>query len=1068
MMTFRKISAACRGQIISNYYLQDIPDPESDCRLDPSKTPDSDGARLTNYYTGRDGRASWRPDMPWRAAEALGIDRFKPPTREQLSRLYEAKRADNGEEWSAHQRKISAYDLTLAPHKSVTLAAEFAETDAERAAIWHAMQVANDETMRYVARELGLARRGRGGKDGAEEGHVAWVTYRHTTARPTVEALDPESNQTYLIDTPTGGDPHAHFHNTMFNMVVTDDGHVGSLDTKQLRSRVHEFGAYFQAILAQELRKIGIAQTYDANEQATVVSAVPQEISDFFSKGRRNVLKAAQSYASEQGLEWETLSIERKQKMLSMAGLAARLGKDLDADDHDIWKRQAKELGWVDQSLMGPEIDTGLDRHQRLDQAWRFVARHLGQEFETAAVIDHQKLRTYAARGLIATGIEGGISDIDAVVELTEKRGIEVRGQKVQLIIEMKGERERVTHTEQIRLEEDLAIHIARAASDRSGALGKEAIEDAIVRSGLDFTSEHGQAQRKAVHTLGQSGRIAMLTGVAGAGKTTLLKPLVDAWRNDTEATPSGRRIIGVANAWRQADAMKDAGIEETYALSPFLARIDRGDLKLDEHTVIAIDEVGQVAPRQMLRLLELQRDTGLTLRMMGDREQAQAIEAGDALEIIKRVLEPNDQAELLSTVRQKTKRNRDIAALFRGEEPSDDQLKALEAKGKAVAAETDADRDDDVRNRFHTEEVRQAIEMKRQDGSISLVTGDHQNVLETIAQHYVSRKDALKAEGPKPDGSFKTITMSALTNKDAADLSLAVRQVLQKRGDIGADQKIIKAIDQRGEEYDMALAVGDKVRLYRRVWGLVGDKRTWVGNNGDICEVLSASDKGLKLRLADGQEAQVEWRRLSDPRSNRVLLGFGHAMTIDAAQGLTSDEHINAMPRGADLATGFTTYVAESRARGTTWTMISDGATFEAVRNGRALGDQEPITSDQLWDYVAKKMAHKPYKALGMDLPYRKKKDRDQRVRELIEIGRKVEKARLEGRDIGRENQMALRGRQINAAHADLIRRLDNELKKILEQAPEVMSRQEKDIRQRYAKIVTKRPSGQSFPSVS
>ncbi|WP_339078175.1 hypothetical protein QQM41_13680 (plasmid) [Acetobacter sp. AC2005] len=110
-----------------------------------------------------------------------------------------------------------------------------------------------------------------------------------------------------------------------------------------------------------------------------------------FSAKVANVLKAAQSYASEQGLEWDKLSIERKQKMLSMAGLAARLGKDLDADDHDIWKRQAKELGWVEQSLMGPEIDPGLDRQQRLDQAWRFVARHLEKEFETAAVIDHQK-----------------------------------------------------------------------------------------------------------------------------------------------------------------------------------------------------------------------------------------------------------------------------------------------------------------------------------------------------------------------------------------------------------------------------------------------------------------------------------------------------------------------------------------------------------------------------------------------------------------------------------------------------------------------------------------------------
>ncbi|OAZ76403.1 hypothetical protein SRCM100623_00242 [Acetobacter pasteurianus] len=29
MMTFRKISAGCRGQVISDYYLQDIPDPDT-------------------------------------------------------------------------------------------------------------------------------------------------------------------------------------------------------------------------------------------------------------------------------------------------------------------------------------------------------------------------------------------------------------------------------------------------------------------------------------------------------------------------------------------------------------------------------------------------------------------------------------------------------------------------------------------------------------------------------------------------------------------------------------------------------------------------------------------------------------------------------------------------------------------------------------------------------------------------------------------------------------------------------------------------------------------------------
>ncbi|MBO1360326.1 relaxase domain-containing protein [Acetobacter sacchari] len=1052
MMTFRKISAACKGRLVTAYYTQDIPDPEIDFRLDPTKAPDGDGARLTSYYTGRDGRAAWRPDLSARAADVLGIDRFSPPTNEQLANLYEAKRADNGEAWSAHGRKISAYDLTLAPHKSVTLAAEFATTEAERAAIWHAIDTANDATMRYVARELGQARRGRGGKDGAEEGEVAWVSYRHTTARPTVEAKDPETDVTYLIDTPVGGDPHAHIHNTLFNMVVTEDGHVGSLDTKQLRSRVHEFGAYFQAVLAQELRSLGIEQQYDANEQATIVSAVPQPISDFFSKGRRNVLKAAQAYATDQGLDWDEMSIEGKQKILSMAGLAARLGKDQGADDREIWKRQADELGWVDQSLIGPEIDPGLDRHGRLDEAWRFVARHLEEEFKTAAVIDHHKLRMYAARGLIATGIEGGIKDIDDVVALTEERGIEVRGQKVQLVISMNGDHERVTHTEQIRIEEDLTVHVARAAEDRRGALGREAIDRAIERSGLDFESAHGLAQREAVYTLGQGGAIAKLTGVAGSGKTTLLRPLVDAWRHDERAGAEGRRVIGVANAWRQAHELEGAGIEETYALSPFLDRADRGDLVLDRNTVIVVDEVGQVAPRQMLRLLEMQRDTGLTLRLMGDREQAQSIEAGDALEIIDRVLNDTDSAELLSAVRQRRQRDRTIAGLFRGEEPGPDDLDAWATKGKAKAAETDAERDDDLRNRFHTDEVKKAIAMKREDGTISLVTGDHANVLETIARHYLDRRDALRAEGPKQDGSYKTVSMSVLTNRDAADLSLAVRKLLQERGDVSRDERIVKAVDQRGEEYDLALAAGDRVRLYKRVWGTVDGQSTWAGNNGDICEVVATTDDGVRLRLRDGREADVQWRRLSDGRSNRVMLGFGHAMTVDAAQGITSDEHINAMPRGVDLATGFTSYVAESRARGSTWTMIADGATFEAVRNGRALGDQTPITSDDLWNYVARKMAHKPYKALGMDLPHRKRQDRDKRVRELIDVGRKIEQARRDGRDPGQENRIAVRGRQLQKEHGGLIARLDNELRQIMERAPVVMSERELSLRREWA----------------
>ena len=46
---------------------------------------------------------------------------------------------------------------------------------------------------------------------------------------------------------------------------------------------------------------------------------------------------------------------------------------------------------------------------------------------------------------------------------------------------------------------------------------------------------------------------------------------------------------------------------------------------------MLVLDEVSQIGPRPMLKLLELQARTGMTIKMLGDREQAQAIEAGDA-----------------------------------------------------------------------------------------------------------------------------------------------------------------------------------------------------------------------------------------------------------------------------------------------------------------------------------------------------------------------------------------------------------------------------------------------------
>ena len=285
---------------------------------------------------------------------------------------------------------------------------------------------------------------------------------------------------------------------------------------------------------------------------------------------------------------------------------------------------------------------------------------------------------------------------------------------------------------------------------------------------------------------------------------------------------------------------------------------------------------------------------------------------------------------------------------------------------------------------------------MKRQDGTARFIGGDQDQVIGRIADFYMQRRDALTAAGSKGG-----ITVSAPTNADTADLSRAIRDRMKVRGELRNDEQVYDAIDQRGEHYAIPIATGDKLRLFRRTWAKIDGKGGSIGNNGDIVEVVGRMANGLMLRDKDGRVGEVEWKRLEHKATGRLLVGFGHAMTIDAAQGITSDEHINALPRGTAGMTGFTAYVAESRARGTTWTMISDEATFDAVRSRRALGDLTPIKAEDMWSKVAEDMAAKPYKALGMDLMQAAREDRDLAVRSFMAAGHRVETMELQGRSL-------------------------------------------------------------------
>jgi hypothetical protein len=178
-----------------------------------------------------------------------------------------------------------------------------------------------------------------------------------------------------------------------------------------------------------------------------------------------------------------------------------------------------------------------------------------------------------------------------------------------------------------------------------------------------------------------------------------------------------------------------------------------------------------------------------------------------------------------------------------------------------------------------------------------------------------------------------------------------------------------VQATDQTGAEYDLPLAKGDRVRLFKRTNATIGGRSSNIGHNGSVVDVERIERAGLQVRNAKGTTGFIRWESLRDEETGRVRLTYGDVLTIDAIQSATSTEHINALPSGSAAVHSFTGYVAQSRSREATFLVVSDGRERSEILGRRALGNVDPITEDQVWANVSANLARRPDKALATDL---------------------------------------------------------------------------------------------------
>jgi phage/plasmid primase-like uncharacterized protein len=899
-----------------------------------------------------------RQNMPAGVAVVLGLDINRTATHEEVVNLLRGQRAD-GADLPGAQRKtaykdrerITYVDFTFSAPKSVSIAMALAPTDAERHMIVGAHRDAWMAAMEYAETVVARARKGKGGSKGSVPGKLGWVSFDHYTARPTIEIPHTEVDgaKTTLIQTvrnpKVAGDMQLHTHVTTPNVVVCPDGTVGSMDMLAMHDRVHEIGAFYQAHLATNLRAHGIEVVLDERTESARLTAIPDSVCEVFSKRTRDGEGAARDYVASVGLDWDALHPMELAKVLKGGTRATRRQKETgqrgdDMSDLAAWKAQAEAAGYRHETVIRKnakhrplEPDS-----ERLKRAYAASLPVLERQLSRRATMHATVARTAAARGLIAAGVESA-DDIDRITAAMREHGVRHDGQQVPLIwahtdgqgeetsLDRRRPRIKITTTLHVEQEREAMALASAAAADRSGALLPAMIDRAVqivaARDSLDFSAGHGLEQRRVIDVLGTSGRFAVAVGVAGAGKSTLLRPLVEAWG------AQGRMVYGTALAWRQSDLLVDAGIERSHslAIAALLARARAGQLLLNRNSVVVVDELSQVGTTQALALLRLQAQHGFTMVAIGDDRQAQAIEAGNTIGLLRRALGDGAVPELEATVRQIRDRDKGTSLLFRA--------------GRAA----------------------EGIARLREDGHVILAQGGRTHAIEAAADLWEQRQAANAGrEG-------YTLTVSAPTNSDARSISEAIRERRRRAGAVGPDEVTVDAADQHGVQYELRLAVGDRLRLFARTQASFGDRGGNIGHNGSVVEVERIADDGLQLRNAKGSSGFVKWDTLRARETGRIKLTYGDVITIDAIQSATSTEHLNVLPSGSQAVQSFKNYVAQSRARGITWLVVSDGRERSEIMTKRALGNVDPIGENDIWRNVAVNLSRQPEKELATDL---------------------------------------------------------------------------------------------------
>jgi conjugative relaxase-like TrwC/TraI family protein len=547
-------------------------------------------------------------------------------------------------------------DLTFSMPKSASVVWAVAPEDL-RKAIEAAHHRAVKRALDYIEDACGWARTGAQGKV-VQKAPLLFACFDHSTSR--------------------AQDPQLHTHAVAVNITKLEDGKTRAIDSTHFYHHKMSAGALYRCELARGLSELGlpIRQVQHGSSLMFEIHGVPEKLVEFFSKRRAEI---------EEKLKVEFGSLDAASSIAKeIATLETRRKKEDERPRGELfekWREIAAEYGLTPEVLAKriertrafvPASEEA--REQIFEKAIRDIEEskaNFNERDLTRKVAEHGQgyLSCREARELV----EEKLRHSERIVNLgdlkTEQRNTELRR-----YVDRK-ETQYAT-PEMIRLE--VATHraaewLARRASPSAPTLVEEAI-----RNHPTIKPDQAKAVRYLCGSEG-SGNLRLCTGDAGTGKSFMLRVCREVWQKEH------RQVIGCALAGAAAESLRESSGIQSDTLHRTLGRIKRGEISLDNRSVVVLDEAGMVGSRLFYRLAREVVRADAKLVAVGDAKQLVPIEAGW---IFKRMAQVHKDVRLSTVMRQEVPWQLE-AGLKMGHGHSDKALEDYLAHGRLTVSKT-------------------------------------------------------------------------------------------------------------------------------------------------------------------------------------------------------------------------------------------------------------------------------------------------------------------------------------------------------------------------------------------